>query len=165
MAKENFKTPDFLAIAEKLKKDMRRHAKVYCLGWFDDSFQNQGFTDASFTAWEKRKNDKDSGRAILIDTTFLRRSLGVLDETPNTITFGTHVPYASVHNNGERVRAIQYVRAHHRTRNEKRHQVQAHTRKMDTKFPKRQFIGESKLMMENLSNWLIKQIDERFNDK
>jgi len=50
MAKQNFKAPDFLAIAEKLKGDMRRHAKVYCLQWFDDSFQNQGFTDAAFKA-------------------------------------------------------------------------------------------------------------------
>ena len=164
MAKENFKTPDFLAIAEKLKGDMRRHAKVYCLQWFDDSFQNQGFTDASFTEWKKRKNDKDSGRAILIDTTFLRKSLDVLDETETTITFGTHVPYASVHNNGERVRAVQNVRAHHRTRDGQRHQVQAHARKMDTKFPKRQFIGESKLMMDGLEKWLSTQIKQRFKN-
>lgn len=40
MATPTFETPDFLAIAETLKKDMRRYAKVYCLQWFDDSFQN-----------------------------------------------------------------------------------------------------------------------------
>jgi hypothetical protein len=50
MAKQNFKAPDFLAIAEALKSDMRRHARVYCLQWFDDSFQNQGFTDVAFEA-------------------------------------------------------------------------------------------------------------------
>ena len=72
------KIPDFLAIAEKLKTDQRRFAKVYCLQWFDDSFQKQGFTDAAFQPWPKRKNDKDQGRAILIDTTFLRKSLSVL---------------------------------------------------------------------------------------
>ncbi len=155
--------PDFLAIAEKLKIDVRRFAKVYCLQWFDDSFQNQGFTDASFKAWDKRKEpDKRNGGAILIDTTFLRRSLAVLDENEKHIAFGTHVPYAGLHNNGERMRVNQNVRAHHRTRNGKREQVKAHNRKMDIKFPKRQFIGESKKMMEGLDAWFLKEVEKRF---
>ena len=49
------KIPDFPAIGEGIKKDLRRYAKVYCLQWFDDSFQNQGFTDASFQPWPKRE--------------------------------------------------------------------------------------------------------------
>lgn len=162
MAKQNFKAPDFLAMAETLKSDMRRHAKVYCLQWFDDSFQNQGFTDAAFEAWDKRDPDKSPGRAVLTDTTFLRKSLAVLNEDQNTVRFGTHVPYAATHNFGLRVRAVQNVRAHHRTRDGKRHEVQAHTRKMDTQFKKRQFIGESQQMMENLDQWLLNQIKERF---
>lgn len=162
MAKQNFKAPDFLAIAEALKSDMRRHARVYCLQWFDDSFQNQGFTDASFKAWPKRDPDKSPGRAILIDTTFLRKSLNVLKEDENTITFGTHVPYAATHNFGLRIRAVQNVRAHSRIRDGKRYQVQAHTRKIDTQFKKRQFIGESQQMMNNLDQWLHTQIEKRF---
>lgn len=159
------KIPNFLAIAEKLKADMRTNAKVYCLQWFDDSFQNQGFTDAAFVAWPKRDPDKDPGRAIMVDTTFLRKSLTVLAQDENTMTFGTHVPYAAVHNYGLRVRAIQNVRAHHRTNKEgKRFQVKPHFRKMDTQFPKRQFIGESKQMMDNLNNWLLNQIKVRFNE-
>lgn len=161
----NNQIPDFLAVAEKLKSDMRRYAKVYCLQWFDDSFQNEGFTDVAFVAWPKRKNDKDPGRAVLTDTTFLRKSLGVLEENENTVTFGTHVPYAAVHNYGLRVRAVQNVRAHHRTNKfGERHQVQAHTRKMNTQFPKRQFIGPSQQMMSNLNNWLNQQIQIRFNE-
>lgn len=158
-------TPDFLAIAEGLKTDMRRFAKVYCLQWFDDSFKNQGFTDASFQAWEKRKEpDRRAGGAILVDTTFLRKSLSVLSETATQTEFGTHVPYAGLHNNGERMRAVQYVRAHHRTRKGKREQVKAHSRKIDTKYPKRQFIGESKQMMDGLDKWLLNQISKRFKE-
>lgn len=157
--------PDFLGIAEKLKTDVRRFAKVYCLQWFDDSFQNQGFTDASFQAWEKRKEpDARPGGAVLIDTTFLRKSLAVLEENENQIAFGTHVPYAGVHNNGERVRANQYVRGFHRARNGKREQVKPHTRKIDIKFPERKFIGESSQMMKGLDEWLLNQIKERFKD-
>lgn len=158
--------PDFLAIAEVLKKDVRRHAKVFCLQWFDDSFQNQGFTDAGFVAWQKRKEpDKRPGGAILQDTTFLRKSLSVLGETETQMEFGTHVPYAGVHNNGERVRAIQYVRGFHRTVKGKRQQVQPHSRKIDITFPKRQFIGESAQMMKGLDDWLIKQISIRFKQQ
>lgn len=155
--------PDFLSVAQQLKTDVRKFAKVYCLQWFDDSFQNQGFTDAGFKAWDKRKNDQSPGRAILIDTTFLRKSLAVLNENENSITFGTHVPYAGIHNNGERMRVVQNVRAHTRNRNGKREQVKAHTRKMDTKYPERKFIGPSVKMMQGADAWLAKQIIERFN--
>jgi phage gpG-like protein len=158
----NIQVPDFLAIAQKLKEDTRRYAKVYCLQWFDDSFQNGGFTDAGFKAWDKRKNDKSPGRAVLIDTTFLRKSLAVINETNDQITFGSHVPYAGVHNNGERVRAMQNVRGFARTRNGKREQVKPHNRKIDIKFPQRQFIGHSTQMMDNMDKWLLNEIQKRF---
>ena len=156
------KIPDFLSIAEGLKADARKFAKVYCLQWFDDSFQNQGFTDVGFQAWSNRTNDRRPGGAILIDTTFLRKSLQVLSESETQIAFGTHVPYSGVHNYGLRVRAIQNVRAFTRTRNGNREQVKAHIRKMDTKFPERKFIGESKLMMEGLDKWVLNEIEKRF---
>lgn len=155
--------PDFLQIAEGLKSDMRRFAKVYCLQWFDNSFQNQGFTDESFQPWAARTNDRRPGGAILIDTTFLRKSLQVLNEDENRIAFGTHVPYAGVHNYGLRVRAIQNVRAFNRTRNGKPEQVRAHTRAIDRTYQKRQFIGESALMMQGLDQWLLNEIQNRFN--
>lgn len=154
--------PDFFQIADGLIEDTRRYAKVFCLQWFDDSFQRQGFTDAGFEAWEKRKNDRDPGRAILIDTTFLRKSLSVINEDKKSIEFGTYVPYASLHNNGERMRVIQNVRAFTRTRKGKREQVKAHQRKIDTQYPKRQFIGESQQMNQHLDEWLIKEIEKRF---
>lgn len=158
--------PDFLAIAEKLKSDVRAFAKVFCLQWFDDSFQNQGFTDGSFQAWQKRKEpDKRAGAAIMIDTTFLRKSLAVLGENETQMEFGTHVPYAGVHNNGERIRAIRNVRAYHNKNfmgKGKRVQIKAHTRKVDFTMPKRQFIGESQLLMEGLDNWFLKELEKRF---
>lgn len=165
---DNLQIPDFLEIAEKLKADLRKYAKVFCLQWFDDSFQNQGFTDASFQAWAKRKDpDRRPGGAILIDTTFLRKSLDILRETEDQMEFGTHTPYASLHNNGERMRVIQYVRAHHNNNfmgKGKRVQRRAHARKIDTVYPQRQFIGESKLMMEGLDNWFFKELEKRFKE-
>ena len=157
--------PDFVAIAEILKQLARMHAKVYCLNFFKDSFRQQGFTNVTFEAWEKRKEpDRRPGGAILVDTTFLRNSLEVLAETKNTIEFGTHTPYASVHNNGLRLRSIQNVRGFHRTRNGKREQVQPHYRKQDTQYPKRQFIGHSVQMMKSLNDWFINDITKQFKE-
>jgi phage gpG-like protein len=157
--------PDFLGMAKKMKRDVRRYVRVYCLKWFDDSFQNQGFTDGSFVAWEKRKEpDHRVGGAILENTTYLRKSLEVMSEDNDSTEFGTTVPYAGLHNNGGRLRVIQYVRAHTRTRKGKREQVQAHSRKIDTKFPKRQFIGHSEKMMSEMDLWLVKEIEKRFKE-
>jgi phage gpG-like protein len=158
----NVNIPNFLEIAEGLKRDVRLFAKVYCLQWFDDSFQNQGFTDTNFEAWEPRKSpDRSPGRAVLIDTSFLRKSL-ISEEHENSMEFGSHVPYAGLHNNGERMRVVQYVRAHHRTKDGKRYQVKPHSRKLDIKFPQRKFIGESKLMMDGLDNWFLNEVEKRF---
>lgn len=159
----NQNIPDFLSMAQGLIIDTKRYAKVYCLQWFDDSFQKQGFTDAAFVAWDKRNPDLDPGRAILIDTTFLRKNIHIVSENDRQIQFGTHVPYAGVHNNGERVRAVQNVRAHTRNRNGKREQIKAHTRKIDRQYKERRFIGPSQKMMQGLDQWLFKQIEQRFN--
>lgn len=156
--------PDFLSVATAIKNDARRYAKVYCLQWFDDSFQKQGFTDTAFEAWNKRKTpDRRPGGAILIDTAFLRRSLAVLNEDENKLQFGTHVPYAAIHNNGGRVRATQNVRGHHRVRNGTREQVRPFTRRINTNYPQRKFIGKSELMMKELDKWVLNEIQKRFN--
>ena len=155
--------PDFKGMAKKLKADSKRYAESFCLQWFEDSFQNGGFTDSSFVPWETRKNDKDAGRAILVQTTYLSKSLEVMRRTPTSMVFGTTVPYGSLHNEGGRLRTVQYVRAHTRTRKGKREQVQSHSRKIDIKFPKRQFIGHSEKMMQGLDQWLISEIEKRFN--
>lgn len=155
--------PNFKDIAVKLKEASKRYAESYCLQWFEDSFQNGGFTDSSFVAWDARKNDKDTGRAILVQTTYLSKSIEVMQRSNSSRVFGTTVPYAALHNEGGRLRAVQYVRANTRTRNGRREQVQSHSRKIDIKFPKRQFIGHSEKMMQGLDQWLVTEIVKRFN--
>jgi phage gpG-like protein len=165
MANEKInEAPNFLAMAKTLKADAKRYAEVHCIQWFQESFQNEGFTDNSLVKWEKRKQPDKATNNILTNTTYLRKSLeDILSETPNSITFGTTVPYASLHNEGGRMRVVQYVRAHSRTRKGKREQVQSHSRKMDVKFPKRQFIGHSEKMMNGLDSWLCTEIEKRFD--
>ena len=154
--------PDFAAMGEKLKQQARLFAKRTAVQWFQDSFINQGFTGSSFVKWDGRKNDLDAGRAILVQTTYLQKSIEVMNESGTSVVFGTTVPYASLHNEGGRLRVNQYVRAHTRTRKGKREQVQSHTRKLDVVFPKRQFMGHSDKLMNELDQWLLNKILTQF---
>lgn len=72
---------------------------------------------------------------------------------------GRGVNYARVHNEGLRIRTVQYVRGYHNSNfmgKGKRVQVHPHNRKMDFKMPKRQFMGKSQP--------LLKAIKTRFNN-
>lgn len=81
-----------------------------------DNFRRQGFQGASFQPWKKRKSPtkwgskpKRNGRALLILTSRLKRSVRVVRANWNIIAVGSDVPYAKVHNNGLRMGQIQQV--------------------------------------------------------
>jgi phage gpG-like protein len=157
---------------------------------FVKSFRNQGFTDATFKRWQTRRGEvsgfgvskKSKGsRAILVKSGDLRRSVRVVSKTYNTVTVGSDLPYAELHNNG----SIVNRRAHKRTatitrsvrgsagfvngvwrqgRKQKitlqgaRHNVSGSAFRM----PKRQFIGDSKLLTMLLRDKLDKRIQQAF---
>ncbi len=116
---------------------------------FVRSFRNQGFEDASIEKWQPRKGEimssgiakvrkKDkSSRAILVKTGDLRRSIKVLNKSYRSITLGSDLPYAQIHNDGL------YGNAYGKYR---------------FKMPKRQFIGHSKKLIDQLRMKLDKRI-------
>lgn len=116
---------------------------------FVKSFRNQGFEDASIEKWQPRKGEimssgiakvrkKDkSSRAILVKTGDLRRSIKVLNKSYRSITLGSDLPYAQIHNDGL------YGNAYGKYR---------------FKMPKRQFIGHSKKLIDHLRSKLDKRI-------
>jgi phage gpG-like protein len=86
-----------------------------------DNFRNQGFLGNSFVKWPARKKItrwgqrlKRPGRALLVDSGRLRRSLRIVSLDTGTVTVGTDVPYARAHNEGSRLGLIQTVRSHSR---------------------------------------------------
>lgn len=87
-------------------KDAKRNIPVLVSNnsknFFLQSFRNQGFTDNSLEKWQKRDNRsrRSSGRAILVDTGTLRRSIKVSQSSFNKIVITSNLPYASVHNYG-----------------------------------------------------------------
>lgn len=70
------------------------------------------------------------------------------------------VGYARVHNEGLRVRGIQYVRpyTHPNLLGKGRKQVQGHARKVDFKMPKRQFIGVGDILNLRIRSRISKHI-------
>lgn len=112
--------------------------------FFAKSLQQGGFTDKSFKAWEPRANEtkKTKGKAILVKTGKLRRAVqnSIREKTFSKIRLmidGATIPYASVHNNGERS-----------------------GRGAGFQMPKRQFIGDSEELRKKQRATIIKQIDK-----
>lgn len=171
MANEN-KIPDFLKMAEDLKRDLIRYASVTGVNFFVDSFQNQGFTDESFEAWPVRKNDVDPGRKILVKSAFLINSIQVYDANDQRITFGSDSEYAEIHNEGGTVsiKITQKSRKYFwfmymNTRNEMWKALALTKKETITMIiPKRQFIGHSQTLMNDLDKWLVNQILTRFKN-
>jgi phage gpG-like protein len=97
---------------------------------FVRSFRDQGFTDETLSKWQPRKGElsggiarvrkrsRDSGRAILVKTGALRRSIRKVNRGKLAVSIVSNLPYARVHNEGLPIRG--------------------------GRMPKRQFVGHSK---------------------
>lgn len=75
---------------------------------FDRNFERQAFFSK---AWERRKSPLRQGRAILVDTGQLRRSVHSRT-TENSITFYTDLPYAAIHNEGGEIKVTKRMKSH-----------------------------------------------------
>jgi phage gpG-like protein len=116
---------------------------VLAANHFTTSFRNQGFTDESLQRWQPRKRTERSrmgNRAILVKSGRLRRSIRSKRFGFLSVKILTDVPYASVHNNGERS-----------------------GRGRGFKMPKRQFIGYSGVLNRKIISKLDVTIKRIFN--
>lgn len=112
-----------------IKTEMGVKAKNH----FQANFRAQGFVDIGIDPWKQRKaQDKRNKktRAILVQSGLLRRSIGILGMPGEKVIVGTRgVKYAKRHNEGLKG------------------------------MPKRQFIGNSKKLENNIREAIIKRIN------
>ena len=116
---------------------------VLAANHFTRSFSNGGFTDESLQMWKPRKRTERSrmgNRAILVKSGRLRRSIRSKRFGFLSVKILTDVPYASVHNNGERS-----------------------GRGRGFKMPKRQFIGYSGVLNRKIIAKMDVTIKRIFN--
>lgn len=116
---------------------------VLAVNHFTQSFRNQGFTDENLQMWKPRKRTERSrmgNRAILVKSGRLRRSIRSKRFGLLAVKIYTDVPYASVHNNGERSgRGRGFI------------------------MPKRQFIGYSGILNRKIIAKFDSKIKQIFN--
>lgn len=135
-------------IEEYINKSLPDIVGVEAVNFFTESFENEGFTDETFTRWQevKRrqnpKRDRDTLK-ILTQGRELSRSIeyetqpGQVVITSDTVRAGSNKSYASAHNEGTNTAG-------------KNHNIT---------IPKRQFIGKSqtldKEIMDKTQNDLL----------
>jgi phage gpG-like protein len=133
--------------------------KAVGVSHFKRNFRKQGFYKGRlFIPWKRKK--KDDGKRILNNSGALQRSIKAIGSDLNSVTFGSPLDYANVHNKG--FKGVQKVGAF--TRNYKRkaksgrkgkpitQEVKAHTRIQN--IPKRTFINANKKLEKELANKL-----------
>lgn len=177
---------EFTANIKRIEKDVQKYAATTFpnmaarkgLRFIDDNFKNQSWAGLPQIAWQRRKGNKDSGRALLIKKGVLRRSFQAQTSIGQVRIF-THVPYAKAHNEGFRdtVSVQQHTRkkmrkakvqmideftksGRHKTKTVQIHEgdsvVSAHSRKMNIK--RRQFMPTAERPSSRLNNDVIKQV-------
>jgi phage gpG-like protein len=103
--------------------------------FFVENFRKQGFDDKNVEKWQPRKKaDKRAGRAILVKTGDLRRSIirNPANRAALSIKISTDLVYAARHNDGLKG------------------------------MPKRQFMGDSYNLNERIKKIIVKRIDNTF---
>lgn len=116
---------------EQMKRDAPRVVGNMAKNHYLEGFQKGGFIDNTLDPWKKRKEGapRNSGRAILVDTGALRRSIRVTSASFRRIVIASvGLKYASRHNQG-----------------------------LDG-MPKRQFIGESRALTKKIKQYLKREI-------
>jgi phage gpG-like protein len=164
-------TPDFRKIAEEVMKDLPKKAGEKALQFFLASFIKQGFTDTSFIPWVKRKDDLSHK---LLNQSYALKASGKIDKADLTeviISFGEGLNYAAIHNEGGTItvkvsakmkRFFWYM--YKKTEDEKwKWMALTKNETLTIKIPKRQYIGGSETLMNNLDKMFIDRIKQYFN--
>lgn len=119
---------------------MGKTAKTF----FYDNFRKQGFDDKTVTKWTPRKKaDKRAGRAILVKSGDLRRSIrfDTVNKNNLSVRIASDLPYAKIHNDGLMGNAWG---------------------KAPFKMPKRQFIGDSWNLNEKVKKIIVTNLNKAF---
>lgn len=126
---------EFSKKIEAVVGDFATIAGTEAINHFTLNFRKQGFDDDGVKKWQPRKRERkrDSGRAILIKTGQLRRSLIKRKADKSAVYIISSLPYANRHNEG--IKGM----------------------------PKRQFVGDSRKLNRNILRIMDKRIQRAFN--
>ncbi|HEX8575342.1 MAG TPA: phage virion morphogenesis protein [Flavobacterium sp.] len=155
-------SPDFLLKLNKLQKLQRKFpdiAGIEAVKFSKERFVNKNWIDKTAEPWPPRKSKAPGSLMVGKGSGRLKRSIRKLKVTSNSVTIGTDVPYAQIHNEGGTIKKTVTVKSHSRKRKGRNVKVKSHSRKMNLTMPKRQFIGESSKLMNRIEELLETEIN------
>lgn len=163
MANAKINMPDFDALTDNLFEDIAKQIAGQAVSHFKGSFFKQGFTDSSFIAWPKRRDD--ASHKLLRLNFNLINSVAPTTVNKNRIEIeaGAGIPYAAIQNNGGiiKVRVTNRMRKYfwymfYKTGKE-HWKFMALTKKrvLRIKIPQRQFIGNSATLDKNIDKTIM----------
>ena len=162
--------PDFKKMAENVMKEMPKKASEQARAFFLGSFIKEGFTDTSFIPWVKRKDDLS--HKLLSQSYALKNSINITKANFEEIEIiaGEGINYAAIHNEGGTItvkvtpKMKKFFWAMFYKTGENKWKFLALTKKENfmIKIPKRQFIGHSDTLMNNLDQMFINEIYNYF---
>ncbi len=146
---------------------------VVAVAFTKERFQQQNWMDQIAQAWSPRKSRREGGtrrsQTLLVNTGRLKRSIRKISANQNLIVVGTDSKYGQIHNDGGTINKTVNIgsftkRGYTRVRNDRRenvrsHTVNAHSRRMNTTIPKRQFIGNSAELNRRVENLIIQKLE------
>ncbi len=170
MTNQQNKVPDFQKIGKKMIDNAGRIASVEALNFFTAAFEKHGWTDTAFQPWPTRKADGEAGGNLMMPTGNLRDSLQILSRSRLRIVFGTHVPYAKIHNEGGTLnipitqKSRKFFWYMYQKTKQSKWKWMALTKKgnLSITMPKRQFIGHSETLMKHIHTLWCKRLETEF---
>lgn len=126
---------------QDVAKQAARVAAVVAREFAKKNFADQQFNDVGSTKWQPRKNNRDSNRALLVKTGFLKRGFRTVVRGTRSAVIN-NAAYANIHNQGGKITGTHNIRQHSRRGGT----VRQHTRTVNITIPKRQFIGNSHVL-------------------
>lgn len=167
---------------EKIHKELKKvyqnipnKIAVVAQQYFEESFERRGYNETPFEKWKQRKNPnskKNKGRAILVQSGRLSKSIRIISVSTSNIKIGTDVPYAKIHNEGGII--TQGARSERFVRNKtKKGKFKKGTKagkgqtykERKIEIPKRQFLGENnKDLQKKIDDIFEKAIKKAFEN-
>lgn len=164
----DIQVPDFEKIARDAMKDLPKQVGELAREHFIKSFVKQGFEDASFMAWPKRKDLLS--HKILNGSLALKNSIKVTEANLQQVKVeaGAGLPYAAIHNEGGTItipitqKMKKFFWAMYKKTGEEVWKYMALTKKenITIRIPKRQYIGTSYALDKKIDQLFIHHIIE-----
>lgn len=140
---------------ERFYRQVPNRAATIAVAFSKDRFREQAWVDVRTERWQKRRERgrqarKNQGRAILVKSGRLKRSVRKIRVGSNVAVIGTDVPYAAIHNYGGKIT----------TRKARGQRVRSSDDKPapNATMPRRQFLGESQVLARRIERDMASQV-------